>query len=115
MSTEYVPQSVKVAAKATSTAHMIGVLKVVALVLNAIGSVVYVAVGVAASRPTTTFETREDGFQIPHESTSPFGGLFIGAGVTSLVVGTVLILVLFGWFQHMLATNAEILRRLDRQ
>ena len=36
--------------------------------------------------------------------------LFVAAGVGSLIVGTIVILVLFGWFQHMLATNAELVR-----
>jgi hypothetical protein len=103
----YVPSD-KVAAKAARTAGLIGVLKIVLLVLNAIGSIVYIAIGSNASRSTTTFDangaaTTSDG--------SPFGMLFVAAGVGSLVVGTIVILVLFGWFQHMLATNAELVRQ----
>jgi hypothetical protein len=103
----YAP-SEKVATKAARTAGLIGVLKIVLLVLNAIGSIVYIAIGANASSSSTTFDangaaTTSDG--------NPFGMLFVVAGVGSLIVGTIVILVLFGWFQHMLATNAELVRQ----
>jgi hypothetical protein len=104
---QFVPSDVKIANKAASTASLIGVLKWILLVLNAIGSVVYIAVGVQASKPKTTFT--EEGFA--ESDSNPFGMLFVAGGVMSLVVGTVLVLVLFGWFQHMLATNAELVRQ----
>lgn len=102
----YVPAN-KIASKATSTASLIGVLKWILLVLNAIGSVIYIVVGVNASKPETTLT--EEGFT--ESDGNAFGMLFVAAGVGSLVVGSIVILVLFGWFQHMLATNAELVRQ----
>jgi len=103
----FVPSD-KVASKAARTAGLIGVLKIVLLVLNALGSVIYIAIGANASRPTTTFGA--DGAATTTSDGNPFGVLFVAAGVGSLIVGTIVILVLFGWFQHMLATNAELVR-----
>lgn len=100
-----------IASKAASTARLIGVLKWILLVVNALGSIMWIAVGVNASKPTTTFT--EEG--LVESDTNPFGalfgGLFVAGGVVSLVVGTIVVLVLFGWFQHMLATNAELVRQ----
>jgi hypothetical protein len=105
----YVP-STKIADRAARTAGLIGTLKWVLLVLNAIGSFIYIAIGANVSKPTATIDA--DG--VASTDSNPFGMLFVAAGVGSLVVGTIVILVLFGWFQHMLATNAEMVRRLDR-
>jgi hypothetical protein len=104
---QFIPSDVKIANKAASTASLIGVLKWILLVLNALGSVVYIYVGIQASKPETTLT--EEGFT--ESDANPFGMLFVAGGVGSLVVGTVVILVLFGWFQHMLATNAELVRQ----
>lgn len=100
-------QPSRIASKAAATASLIGVLKWILIILNVIGSVIYIAVGVNASKPETTFS--EEGFA--ESDSNPFGMLFVAAGVGSLVVGTIVILVLFGWFQHMLATNAELVRQ----
>jgi hypothetical protein len=103
----YVPSD-KIPAKAARTAGLIGVLKWVLLVLNAIGSFIYIAIGANVSKPTATIDANG----VASTDSNPFGMLFVAAGVGSLVVGTIVILVLFGWFQHMLATNAEMVRRI---
>lgn len=108
----YQPVPSKIATRAASTASLIGVLKWILLVVNAIGSVIYIAVGINASKPDTS--TVVEGEFATNDSGNPFGMVFVAAGVGSLVVGTIVILVLFGWFQHMLATNAELVRQGSR-
>lgn len=112
MSQQFIPSDVKIANKAASTASLIGVLKIILLVVNALGSFVWIAVGVNASKPDTTFT--QEGLVESNPFGALFGTLFVAVGVGSLVVGTIVILVLFGWFQHMLATNAELVRQGSR-
>lgn len=107
MTQQLVPTSNKIASKAATTARLIGVLKYILLVVNALGSLVYIYAGVQASKPEQTFT--EEG--MVESDGSPFGMLFVAGGVVTLVVGSIVVLVLFGWFQHMLATNAELVRQ----
>lgn len=97
--------------KALKTARLIGTVKVTVIVANIVASIGYIIAGIAVSQPSYDV----DAFGHMDTDGSPLAAPLIIAGLVNGVVGTFVLLALFGFFQYMLATNAELLKReVDR-
>jgi hypothetical protein len=94
-----------VARGATRTAEIIHAVKITLLVVNGLAGLALIIVGFASASSTGT-----DEYGLPTSSVNPISvglGLY---GVGLLVIGTLVILVMLGWFEDMLRTNAELVR-----
>jgi hypothetical protein len=107
----------KVVKAATRQADLINVVKVVLLIINALiaAGLILVAFGLRPSEPepVTQEGVPEGEFGpefVPVDQGTELWWLFLAQGVIVAVVGTLVILVIMGWFEHMLRTNTETTR-----
>lgn len=96
---------------ANRTASVIGAVKITLLALNILAGLLLIATGINA-RPSQTAAAVFEGELLapPTETGTSLWWLFVLAGVVTLVVNSLLIFAILGWFEHMLRTQTETLR-----
>lgn len=104
-----------VSKKAAVQADVIQVVKIVLIIANLITAAALVVAGFLTRPGDAATVTGEAGYS--YVESSGWGGwwVLVGAGATQAVVGSLLILVVLGWFEHMLRTQAETVRLADPQ
>jgi hypothetical protein len=96
-----VPNSVVRAA--TRTAEIIHAVKITLIVLNMAGSLFLILAGIL-------WKPGVDEMGRTRPGSSPLWFVPLAQGAAGLIFGSLVILVVFGWFEHMLRTNAELVR-----
>ena len=89
----------KVADRSDEVARGIRVAKVTVLILNWVGSAVFIIVGVNAHQADAS-----------NVLVNLVPTLLVWFGIVGLVAGTLLVWIAFGWFELMLRGMAELLR-----
>lgn len=98
-----------IAEKAARTAHTIAAVKVVLIGLN----LVTAAVGVIAGASIWTTRTVSE-FGVMQTGTNPVAVAIVVLSLITGIIGSLLVHVVLGWFEGMLATNAAILESVTR-
>lgn len=94
-----------VAVRARRQADLTSGVKYALIVVNALIGIVVVIAGFAAAHDPTVLE---GGYTV--DVGSGPNAVLIGSGIVQLLIGTLALFVVFGFFEHVLRTNAELVR-----